>query len=163
MKTKLDDLRNALALLTSRAVFTFNFQSTGLAFERRLNATITRSGQSGALLLTVATNCLRVEMTGTNWANPVDIVDRNSGALMLLSPRNRSFVRFGPAVDNSSTPPGVPQMPSGVPPVPVRSRNLPVRRQCPVVCRPESDRKHNHRPCQKGRPAEECRACPRCR
>ena len=87
------------------------------AFEGRINATSTHGNQSQALLYTVGTNYLRVELTATNWPNPVDILDRQAGALTLLFPHNRSFVRLKPVVDNSSTPPGFPQMPGGVPPV----------------------------------------------
>src|SRR5450432_1779120 len=79
------------------------------AFEGRINATITQGNQSQPLLYTIGTNFVRVEMTATNWPNPVDIVDRSSGALTLLFPHNRSFVRLKPVVENSSMPPGFPQ------------------------------------------------------
>jgi len=87
------------------------------AFEGRINATSTHGNQSQALLYTVGTDYLRVELTATNWPNPVDILDRQAGALTLLFPHNRSFVRLKPVVDNSSAPPGFPPMPGGVPPV----------------------------------------------
>jgi hypothetical protein len=89
--------------------------SLAQAFEGRILATITQGNQSQALLYTVGTNSLRVELTATNWPNPVDILDRQTGALTLLFPHNRSFVRLRPAVDNSSRPPGFPTMPGGVP------------------------------------------------
>jgi hypothetical protein len=87
------------------------------AFEGHINAVMTRGSHSDALLYTVGTDFLRVEMTATNWPNPVDILDRNSGELTLLFPNNRSFVRLKPAAENSSAmmPPGFPQMPSGLP------------------------------------------------
>ena len=109
--------------------------STLRAFEGRINAVTTRGNQSDALLYTVGTNSLRVENTATNWPNPVDIVDRNSGEMTLLFPNNRSYVRLNPAVENSSPPPGFQQMPGGLPPgvgpqsrpsgVPVMSNGLP--------------------------------------
>jgi hypothetical protein len=97
---------------------TFILQPSSLqAFEGRINAIITQGNQTQALLYTVGTNFLRVEMTATNWPNPVDILDRKSGALTLLFPHNRSFVRLKPAAENSSmSPPGFPPMPGGLPP-----------------------------------------------
>jgi len=104
----------AVAILFS----TFNSQiSTLFAFEGRINASVVRGNQSDALRYTVGTNILRVEMTATNWPNPVDILDRQTGALTLLFPHNRSFVRLMPVVENASmSPPGFPQMPGGLPP-----------------------------------------------
>jgi hypothetical protein len=91
------------------------------AFEGRISVVTARGGQSEGLLYTVGTNFLRAEMTATNWPNPVDILDRNSGELTLLFPNNRSLVRLKPAADDSSTMSrGFPQMP-GMPPMP----NLP--------------------------------------
>ncbi len=87
------------------------------AFEGRINATTTQGNQSEALLYTVGTNYLRVELTATNRPNPVDILDRQTGALTLLFPHNRSFVRLQPVVENASmSPPGIPPMPGGLPP-----------------------------------------------
>jgi hypothetical protein len=108
------DLKSAGLALAA----TFLLQPSNLqAFEGRVSATITRGNQSEALLYTVGTNFLRVEMTATNWPNPVDIVDRNTGEMMLLFPNNRSFVRLKPVTENSSpTSPGFPQMPGGLPP-----------------------------------------------
>jgi hypothetical protein len=76
-----------------------------------------QGNQTNAMLYTVGTNFVRVEMTATNWPDPVDILDRNSGELTLLFPNNRSFVRLKPVTENSSPmPPGFPQMPGGLPP-----------------------------------------------
>src|SRR4029077_4732431 len=91
--------------------------STLQAFEGRIQAAITQGNQMDGLLYTIGTNFLRVEMTATNWPNPVDILDRNSGALMLLYPHNRSFVRLKPVPESSSAiAPGFPPMPAGLPP-----------------------------------------------
>jgi hypothetical protein len=86
--------------------------SSAAAFEGRINMAITHGNQTDILLYTVGTNFLRVEMTATNWPNPVDILDLNSGELTLLFPNNRSFVRLKPVVENSTAPPGFPQTPS---------------------------------------------------
>jgi hypothetical protein len=98
------------------------------AFEGRINAAMTRGGQAEALLYTVGTNFLRVEITATNWPNAVDIVDRNSGGLTLFFPNNRSFVRLKPVAENYSAPPGFPQMPSMLvmPPMPTRQSISPI-------------------------------------
>jgi hypothetical protein len=104
-------------LLAATIVSSLFIAHSAFAFEGRIHAVIAQGGQTDALLYTVDTNFLRVEMTATNWPNPVDIVDRNSGTLTLLFPANRSFVRLKPATENSSPPPGFPQMPgnSGMP------------------------------------------------
>ena len=87
------------------------------AFEGHIQATMAQGNQTNAMLYTVGTNFVRVEMTATNWPDPVDILDCNSGELTLLFPNNRSFVRLKPVTENSSPmPPGFPQMPGGLPP-----------------------------------------------
>ncbi|MFZ0826569.1 MAG: DUF4412 domain-containing protein [Verrucomicrobiia bacterium] len=98
-------------------ILNFAYCISTLAFEGRINAVLTRGNQTDTLLYTVGTDFVRVEMTTTNWPNPVDILDRNSGELTLLFPNNRSFVRLKPVTENSSAmPPGFPQMPAGLPP-----------------------------------------------
>ena len=94
--------------------------STAVAFEGRINAVMTQGNETNALLYTVGTDALRVELTATNWPNPVDILDRKSGTLTLLFPNNRSFVHLVPATDaTTTTVPGAPNMPmppGGLPP-----------------------------------------------
>jgi hypothetical protein len=97
--------------------------TTAVGFEGRINAVVTRGNETNALLYTVGTDGLRVELTATNWPNPVDILDRNSGALTLLFPNNRSFVRLKPAVESGAlgetrpaTMPQMPMPPGGLPP-----------------------------------------------
>src|ERR1017187_1148267 len=94
--------------------------STAVAFEGRINAVMIQGNQTNTLLYTVGTTSLRVEMTATNWPNPVDILDRNSGELTLLFPNNRSFVHLKPATNAANSPsPGMPGMlmpPGGLPP-----------------------------------------------
>jgi hypothetical protein len=85
------------------------------AFEGRIAAVTTEGGQTNALVYTVGTNFLRVELLATNWPNPVDVVDLGSGALTLFFPNNRSFVHLKPGADDAAAPAsGMPMMP--VPP-----------------------------------------------
>ena len=110
-------MKNTILMATA-VVFAFCLPPSALGFEGRVYAVTTRGSQTYALLYTVGTNFLRVEMTATNWANPVDILNRNSGELTLLFPNNRSFVHLKAVTENSSTmPPGIPPMP-GMPATP---------------------------------------------
>jgi hypothetical protein len=97
------------------AVLPFSCQV--LAFEGRINATFTRGAETRPLLYTVATPSLRVEITGSTWPYPINIMDMNSGALTLVFPHNRSFMRLKTAAPNASNlPPGFPAIPPGVGP-----------------------------------------------
>jgi hypothetical protein len=80
-------------------------------FEGLINATLTHGTRADALLYTVGTNYIRVEMTASNWPNPVDIWNLDSGDLTILFPNNRSFVCLPPAEDSAVSPFGM----SGVP------------------------------------------------
>jgi hypothetical protein len=108
--------RNSIAPATALATGLFIFASLATAFEGRITATSTQGGQTTALLYTVGTNALRLEVIGSDRPNPVDILDRTSGELTLLFPHNRSFVRLKPAPENPAPPPGFPEMPAGIPP-----------------------------------------------
>ncbi len=112
------------------------FAQTAVAFEGRISAVMILGNQTNALLYTVGTNSLRVEMTATNWPNPVDILDRNSGALTLLFPNNRSFVHVKPATDAATTTvPGAPDMPmppGGLPPG-IGPQSAPVASSMPAM------------------------------
>jgi hypothetical protein len=102
-------------------------------FEGRINATTARGGASVALLYTVGTNCLRVEMTDTNWPNAFNLVDRNSGQVTLVFPHNGTFVRLKKAGDDSSArPPGFPAMPAGLPPGIGPQRAMPISQPMPM-------------------------------
>jgi hypothetical protein len=81
-------------------------------FEGHIKAMMTRGGRTDVLLYTVGTNYLRVENTATNWPYTVDILDRNTGELTLVSPVNRSFVRLMPDTQNPSAGPGFLQTPA---------------------------------------------------
>jgi Domain of unknown function (DUF4412) len=89
------------------------------AFEGRITASLVRGEQTNALLYTVSTNALRIEVTGSIWPTAVNIVPRNTGALTLLFPHNRSFVRLKPVAGNTTAPAGFPamsQLPPGIGP-----------------------------------------------
>src|SRR3954465_14332464 len=78
-------------------------------FEGRIQATLTRGGETETLIYTVGTNFLRLELTDTNRPNPVDILDLNSGQLTLLFPNNRSFIHLKSITqDGSGAPRGFP-------------------------------------------------------
>lgn len=95
---------------------TFLQPAYGDSFEGRITAECVRGGEGQSLLYTVGTNFLRVEVAADDRSNPVDIVDRTSGAMTVMFPSSRSFVRFKPAVQTPSGPTGFPQVPPGPPP-----------------------------------------------
>jgi hypothetical protein len=110
--------------------------STAVAFEGRIYVVMTQGNETNALLYTVGTDSLRVELTATNWPNSVDILDRKSGALTLLFPNNRSFVHLMPATDAATTTvPGAPNMPmppGGLPPG-IGPQSAPVASSMPAM------------------------------
>ena len=91
------------------------------AFEGRITAVTTQSGQTQTFLYTVGTHDLRIERTETNWPYARNLVNRESGALVLIFPHNRSFVRPPPPATNAPAP-GTPRIsamplpPGGLPP-----------------------------------------------
>jgi hypothetical protein len=113
------------------AVTALALAGSAVAFEGRITAEFTQGAQTNTLLYTVGTNQLRIAITSTNWPNPINIVERESGAVALVFPHNRSFVRLKSAdaslrrdrpVTESVPPsepgmPPMPQPPSGLPPV----------------------------------------------
>jgi hypothetical protein len=128
MATDAEEIKFMIRMSMSIAVIscTLLIPPAACAFEGRIQVTVARGSQTEALLYTVGTNYLRVEMAATNRPDPVDILDRNSGELTLLFPNNRSFVRLMPSTENLSTPPGFPKMPGGVPPgAPMRPPGMP--------------------------------------
>jgi hypothetical protein len=89
-------------------------------FEGKIDIVTTQGNETTALLYTVGENYLRIEVTGSNWPHPIDIVDLKSGTVTLVFPHNRSFVRLtsgsGKVV---AQPPGKPEFatpPSGIGP-----------------------------------------------
>jgi hypothetical protein len=88
---------------------------TAVAFEGRITAAVKQNNETNLLLFAVSANSIRLELapnsteSRASFPNPVDIVDPQSGALTLLFPHNRSFVRLKPSAENPSR--------SGVPPM----------------------------------------------
>ncbi|HEV2454304.1 MAG TPA: DUF4412 domain-containing protein [Verrucomicrobiae bacterium] len=83
------------------------------SFEGHISALTSQGDSPGALLYTVGTNFMRVEVTGTNAADAVDILDRQSGELTLLFPGNRCFVRFKAGMGKANGAPPGSDMPGG--------------------------------------------------
>lgn len=95
------------------AFLTFGVQlSTCFAFEGRIQATLTRGGETQTFIYTAGTNQLRIERGETDQPYPQNIVNRGTGELTLLFPHNRSFVRLKPAGDNTASFPTAPAMPA---------------------------------------------------
>ena len=113
-RRKLRGFRPGAGALLLALLATLNAQlSTARAFEGRLNAVVTRGGEVQTFLYTVGTNCLRVERGETDRPYTVNLVNRDSGAVTLLFPNNRSFVKLKPAAENpAGQPPGFPAMPA---------------------------------------------------
>ncbi len=84
--------------------------ATNALFTGRIEAALTGGGEVQKLFYTAGTNCVRIEPAADGQPNPVDLVDRASGALTLLFPHNRSFVRL----KNEAT---IPLSPNGLPPM----------------------------------------------
>jgi len=92
--------------------------SSGLAFEGRIAAALTRAGNVETWHYIVGTNQLRIERAETNWPYARNIVGLDTGDVTILFPHNRSFVRLKPAADSSAGMPGLPGMtppPGGLP------------------------------------------------
>jgi Domain of unknown function (DUF4412) len=85
------------------------------AFEGHISAITSRGGPPDPLLYTMGTNFIRVEVMGTNAANAVDILNRQSGTMTLLFPRNRCFMRFKAGMGNANGSPPGSDMPRGPP------------------------------------------------
>ena len=90
------------------------------AFEGRVHATLTQGSETSTFLYTVGTNQMRIERTETNWPFAKDLINLNSGAVTLLFPHNRSFMRLKPSSETVASPfpgaPAVPLPPGGLPP-----------------------------------------------
>ena len=82
------------------------------AFEGRIAAELVRGTEATALLYTVGPEYLRIEVTGSDWPHPVNIVELKSGAVTLFFPHNRSFVRLENVSARASSPPGVAGLPA---------------------------------------------------
>jgi Domain of unknown function (DUF4412) len=118
--------------LSATALTALGWTGTAHAFEGTIQAELIRGSKTNMLLYTVGMNQMRIAVTSTNWPNPIDIVDLQSGQLTLVYPHNRSFVRLNPATQDASAPP--PRFPPGIgpqtpatalSPAPIGPTNLP--------------------------------------
>lgn len=103
------------------AAFTAVGAPAALAFEGRITAVVIQGTETTPLLYTVGTGFMRIEVTATDGPHPVTIVDIKSGAVTLLFPHNRSFVRLKPETEASAMPapfPPAPPFPPGIGPPP---------------------------------------------
>jgi hypothetical protein len=101
-------------------VSAISLQPSALAFEGRISATLTRGGEAQTLFYTVGANGVRIERGETNGPHARNLVALDSGAITLVFPHNRSFVRLKNAGQSAASPfPGAPGMPlplGGLPP-----------------------------------------------
>lgn len=75
------------------------------AFEGRIAVELVSGVETSALLYTIGPEHLRIENVATNWPHPINTVELKSGAVTLLFPHNRSFVRLkSPAVAEGGDP-----------------------------------------------------------
>ncbi len=107
-------LRNiGLAALAALSLRPAALLTAAPVFEGRIEALLRRGGEKQTLLYTAGARQLRIELSETNRPHARDIVDRQTGAVTLLFPHNRSFVRFkraaavpSPDTSGKSVPPG---------------------------------------------------------
>lgn len=70
-------------------------------FEGKIDIVIARGGEVQTLLYTASTNQLRIERGETDRPHAKNIVNLDTGAVTLLFPHNRSFVRLNPGSTGS--------------------------------------------------------------
>lgn len=88
-----------------------------MAFEGRLQATLTRGGQTQTFFYTIGTNYVRIERSETDWPHARNIFNLQTGDLTLLFPHNGSYVRLKASRPNTAPQvPGLPLPPGGLPP-----------------------------------------------
>jgi hypothetical protein len=106
--------RNFKLVVVAAGCFAAIVSSTS-AFEGRIAAEVVRGTETTALLYAVGSEHLRIEVTGSDWPHPVNIVELKSGAVTLLFPHNRSFVRLENRGAQAPSPPGI----AGLPALPI--------------------------------------------
>src|SRR4051812_12138231 len=80
-------------LLSLTALALAGFSAHGAVFQGRISATFTRGGEALPILYTLGSNSIRIEVTGSPHPHPINIIDREAGALTMVYPHNRSFMR----------------------------------------------------------------------
>ena len=107
---KNDRIRQRAIGLALAVISAFCLPSSAFSFEGRLTATCARGGETQTWLYTVGPSQLRLERAETNWPHAWNLVARDTGALTLVFPHNRSFVRLKPVAD-TATPPDLNALP----------------------------------------------------
>lgn len=99
------NMRRFIFLLSGGSLF---WGINCVAFDGQIRAVGGRTGAEVGLIYTVGTNLMRVQVTGTNPANAIDVVDLVSGQVTLIQPMNNTFLRFTPGAQNANgLPPGI--------------------------------------------------------
>ena len=95
-------------------------------FEGRVTASQTRGSEVQTYSYTISTNRLRIERGETDWPHAKNLIALDTGAVTLLFPHNRSFIRQ-PAATENAAPVGIPAMsvPAAPPPMNFGPTNLP--------------------------------------
>lgn len=105
--------------------FALGLITSAHAFEGRITAALTRSGESQTFTYTVGTNALRIERNETDRPYPGNLVPLKTGDITLLLPHNRSFIRLK-APSESVMPGALPMsLPGGGLPPGLGPTNLP--------------------------------------
>jgi hypothetical protein len=98
----------------------FLIPHSAFAFEGHITASQNRNGDIQTIFYTFGTNALRIERGETNRPHARNLIALDTGAVTLLFPHNRSFVRLAASAGNNSPAqmPGMPAMPNvpGPPP-----------------------------------------------
>jgi hypothetical protein len=82
------------ALVASLSVIPSAVAEGSNPFQGRIEIVAPQGGQPVHLRYTAGADFLRIEVTGSDAPNPVDVVDLTSGAMTFLYPHNRSFLRL---------------------------------------------------------------------
>jgi hypothetical protein len=100
-------MKSCLALVF---LLVLKFELSLFAFEGQITAKLTRGGDTQTFCYTVGTNCVRLERGETNRPYAINLIARDTGAVTLVFPHNRSFVRLP-----VTTSPVAPRFPAGLP------------------------------------------------
>lgn len=112
------------------AIALWGFVLPASAFEGRITAVLTRGGEAQTLVYTVGTNDLRIERGESDRPYARNLINLDTGAITILFPHNRSFIRLKsspaapgafPNAADMNTPRPLPA-PMAVPPDPATMR-----------------------------------------
>ena len=100
------------------------FETSAAPFTGRITATLDRGGDQQTYLYTAGTNTARIERSNTGQPYAQNLVALDTGAVTLIYPHNRSFVRLPTA--SQKTPPAMtpPSSTGQLPPAPPTPGNI---------------------------------------